>query len=154
MELRLFDCREKAHRWHLIRTVAVRDEAGNIVRWFGTSTDIHDQKRAEEASRYLAEASAALAGVVDYESTLQKVANLAVPYFADWSAVDVLEGDKLRRLAVSHQDPSKLELAHELSRRYPVNLAGRRRRGRRAPDRKASNCQRHYRRDARCRCQG
>lgn len=123
MELRLFDRRENAHRWHLIRTVAVRDEAGNIVRWFGTGTDIHNQKRAEEALRYLAEASAALAGVVDYESTLQKVANLAVPYFADWSAVDVLEDGSLRRLAVSHQDLAKLELANELSRTYPVNLA-------------------------------
>ena len=44
-------------------------------------------------SRFLAEASAALAGVVDYESTLQKVANLAVPYFADWSAVDLANDD-------------------------------------------------------------
>jgi hypothetical protein len=67
--------------------VAVHDDAGAVAHWFGTSTDIDGQKRAEESSRFLAEASAALAGVVDYESTLQKVANLAVPYFADWSAV-------------------------------------------------------------------
>ena len=123
MELRLFDRKEGAYRWHLVRTVAVRDGDGKVVRWFGTSTDIQDQKRVQEASRYLAEASATLAKVIDYESTLQKVANLAVPYFADWSAIDVLEGDKLRRLAVSHQDATKLELAHELGRRYPVNLA-------------------------------
>ena len=91
MELRLLDRRRQSYRWHLIRTVAVRDERGQVARWFGTGTDIHEQKRAEESSRYLAEASAALAGVVDYESTLQKVANLAVPYFADWSAVDVAD---------------------------------------------------------------
>ena len=73
------------------------------------ATDIDGQKRAEESSRFLAEASAALAGVVDYESTLQKVANLAVPYFADWSAVDVAdEGGTLRRLAVAHADPEKV----------------------------------------------
>ena len=48
-----------------------------------------------------AEASANLAKVVDYESTLQKVATLAVPHFADWSAVDMENGDgTLRRLAV------------------------------------------------------
>lgn len=119
MEIRLLDRREQAYRWHLIRTVAILDEAGKVVRWFGTSTDIHEQKRAEESARYLAEASAALAGVVDYRSTLQKVANLAVPYFADWSAVDVAEGASLRRLAVAHQDPAKIELAHELMRDYP-----------------------------------
>ena len=120
MEMRLLDSREQAYRWHLIRTVAVKDGAGRVARWFGTATDIDGQKRAEASSRYLAEASAALAGVVDYESTLQKVANLAVPYFADWSAVDVADGGgSLRRLAVAHQDAAKVALAHELMRAYP-----------------------------------
>jgi PAS domain S-box-containing protein len=84
------------------------------------ATDISDRKRAQEASRYLAEASASLASVVDYESTLQKVANLAVPYFADWSAVDVANDDgTLRRLAVAHNDPDKIRFVHELMREYP-----------------------------------
>ena len=103
MEMRLLDRRKQVYRWHLIRTVAVHDDAGNVVRWFGTSTDIHEQKRAEESSRYLAEASAALASVVDYESTLQKVANLAVPYFADWSAVDMV--NERRELAAAGGRP-------------------------------------------------
>ncbi|CAN5720038.1 hypothetical protein BH09MYX1_BH09MYX1_00470 [soil metagenome] len=119
MQVRLLE-RRQTYRWHLIRTVAVHDEDGTVVRWFGTSTDIHEQRRVAEASRYLAEASAALAGVVDYESTLQKVANLAVPHFADWSAVDVAgDGGTLRRLAVAHRDPRKVQLAHELMRQYP-----------------------------------
>ena len=29
----------------------LRDEAGNIVKWYGSSTDIEDRKRAEEALR-------------------------------------------------------------------------------------------------------
>lgn len=120
MEVRLLDRRRQFYRWHLIRTVAVHDDAGAVAHWFGTSTDIDGQKRAEESSRFLAEASAALAGVVDYESTLQKVANLAVPYFADWSAVDVTNDDgTLRRLAVAHQNAEKIGLAHELMQQYP-----------------------------------
>jgi signal transduction histidine kinase/CheY-like chemotaxis protein len=91
-----------------------------VARWFGTSTDIDEQKRAEESSRFLAAASAELAGVVDHESTLQKVANLAVPYFADWSAVDLADEEgRLRRLAVAHQDPEKVALVRELMREYP-----------------------------------
>ena len=43
-------------------------------------------RESEQTARFLADASAALAVLVDYDSTLQKVANLAVPYFADWSA--------------------------------------------------------------------
>ena len=120
MQLRLLGVAQQGYRWHLVRTVAVRDDAGRLVRWFGTSTDIHDQKRAEASASYLAQASAALAGVVDYESTLQTVANLAVPHFADWSAVDIAaDGNTLRRLAVAHRDPEKVQIAHELMQRYP-----------------------------------
>ena len=37
------------YRWFLVRTVPKRDEDGAIVRWYGTSTDIEDRKRAEQA---------------------------------------------------------------------------------------------------------
>ncbi len=39
------------YRWHLDRGVPLRDEAGNIVKWYGVVTDIEDRKRAEEALR-------------------------------------------------------------------------------------------------------
>jgi PAS domain S-box-containing protein len=122
MEIRLLDRRQQSYRWHLIRTAAVCDDAGKVIRWFGTGTEIHDQKRAEESSRFLAAASAALAGVVDFESTLQKLVKLAVPYFADWSAIDIVEDAGLRRLAVTHKDPDKIQIAHELIREYPPDL--------------------------------
>jgi len=36
------------YRWFISRAVPLRDERGNIIRWYGTATDIHDRKRAEE----------------------------------------------------------------------------------------------------------
>jgi PAS domain S-box-containing protein len=36
-----------AYRWFLIRAEPFHDEAGEVVRWYGTSTDIDDRKRAE-----------------------------------------------------------------------------------------------------------
>ena len=44
--LRRFD---GEHRWFLISINPMRDEAGQVVKWFGVSTDIDDRKRAEEA---------------------------------------------------------------------------------------------------------
>jgi PAS domain S-box-containing protein len=35
------------YRWFLARALPLRDEHGNIVRWYGTATDIEDRKRAE-----------------------------------------------------------------------------------------------------------
>jgi len=47
------------YRWMLHRSVPRRDENGNILKWFGSSIDIEDRRRAEEALRqseaYLAE---------------------------------------------------------------------------------------------------
>src|SRR5437879_9103012 len=34
--------------WFLLRSNALRDERGNVVRWYVTATDIHDRKQAEE----------------------------------------------------------------------------------------------------------
>jgi PAS domain S-box-containing protein len=42
--LRRFD---GEYRWFLFRTNPMRDESGQIVKWYGTNTDIHDRKRAE-----------------------------------------------------------------------------------------------------------
>lgn len=37
-----------SYRWFLGRCVPVKDERGNVVKWVGTSTDIHDLKRYEQ----------------------------------------------------------------------------------------------------------
>src|SRR5262245_39440059 len=39
------------YRWYLIRTVPVHDDAGALVGWCGTNTDIEDRKRVEEQLR-------------------------------------------------------------------------------------------------------
>jgi PAS domain S-box-containing protein len=46
--LRRFD---GEYRWFLFQAEPLRDEAGNIVKWYGSSTDIEDRKRAEVALR-------------------------------------------------------------------------------------------------------
>jgi PAS domain S-box-containing protein len=84
---------------------------------------ITERKKAEEALRFLDEVNAELSSSLDYRTTLARVARLAVPYLADWCAVDVLEEDgSLERLAVTHQDPEKVALAYELEQRYPTDL--------------------------------
>jgi PAS domain S-box-containing protein len=39
------------YRWFLFRTNPLRDEKGNIAKWYGINTDIEDRKRAEDALR-------------------------------------------------------------------------------------------------------
>jgi PAS domain S-box-containing protein len=46
------------YRWQLARGLPVRDDGGAVVRWLGTSTDIHGQKLAEDAARVAGETAA------------------------------------------------------------------------------------------------
>ncbi len=51
IECRFKDRASGGYRWHLGRALPVRDDAGRIVRWFGTCTDIDDHKRLEQGLR-------------------------------------------------------------------------------------------------------
>ena len=82
--------------------------------------DETENRRTEEAQRFLVQASDVLSSSLDYHETLASVARLAVPTLADWCAVDIVEeGGVPRRLALEHPDQEKVRLAYELERRYP-----------------------------------
>ncbi|HEY7211093.1 MAG TPA: PAS domain S-box protein [Bryobacteraceae bacterium] len=51
IEYRFWDRQESRWRWFMGRAVPVRDGTGKIVRWFGTCTDIDEQKRVEDQLR-------------------------------------------------------------------------------------------------------
>jgi serine phosphatase RsbU (regulator of sigma subunit)/anti-sigma regulatory factor (Ser/Thr protein kinase) len=87
-----------------------------------TEQHTHESGRVLDPQRalaFLAQASAVLARSLDYERTLQEVAQLAVPELADWCAVDVVQPDgSLRQITSGHPDPRMEELLTELRRRY------------------------------------
>ncbi|MGA2033886.1 MAG: PAS domain S-box protein [Thermoguttaceae bacterium] len=86
----------------------------------GLVRDVSERKRAEQTFRFLADASASLASLVDFQSTLEKVARMAVPLFADWCLVDMVGPDGgLHRMAAAHADPQKTQLAEDFNRRCP-----------------------------------
>src|SRR3954462_13872806 len=64
---------------------------------------------AEAALHFLAEASSVLGGSLNYEDTVQRVANLLVPRIADWAAIDVVEEDGSTRQLTSRMDDPELE---------------------------------------------
>lgn len=77
-------------------------------------------RQREEMARFLSQASADLAEVLDHQSTLQKIASTSVPAFADWCTILLQEPDgHLHRLAASHIDPVKAGLLQRLRRDFP-----------------------------------
>jgi PAS domain S-box-containing protein len=106
--------------WINLTVSAACDGKGSPGYSIAVIEDITERKRVEDAQRFLAEAGAALSSSLDYRATLSSVAHLAVPYLADWCVVDILDEDGfLDRVAVVHQDPRKVAMAHELQQLYP-----------------------------------
>ena len=60
-EVRLRRASDGQYRWFLIRVTPLRDEAGNVVKWYGFISDIEDRKRAEQERERLRKLEAELA---------------------------------------------------------------------------------------------
>ena len=97
----------------------IRDPSGRVIGASKIARDITQRTRTERMNRFLSESSAALADLSDYESTLRKVARLAVPSFADLCAVDIRTDDgSVRRLALIQNNPDNEALTAEMLRTH------------------------------------
>ena len=82
----------------------------------------HERARAERDRDLLARAGEVLAGSLDLQETLERVARLPVPELADWCAVYFSEdGRHLKVAALAHEDPEKVEQGFEMDRRFPLD---------------------------------
>jgi PAS domain S-box-containing protein len=69
LELRLRKA-DGSYRWFLVRHNPVRDDKGEVMRWYAAGTDIEDRKRAEEK---LQQENAALREEVDQTSMFEEI---------------------------------------------------------------------------------
>ncbi|MBD3559758.1 PAS domain-containing protein, partial [Planktothrix sp. FACHB-1355] len=84
--------------------------------------DVTERVRLERSQRFLSEASAVLASSLDYQTTLERVAELAVPELADWCTVHIVEENGgIEQIAVAHTNPTKLEWAEQIRHKYPID---------------------------------
>lgn len=118
------------YRWFLFRASPLFDESGNVVKWYGTNTDIEDRKRAEEALRasehnfrLIADSIPGLVCTMTANGEVELANRQIVDYFGktvaelkDWYAL-VHEDDRARvRAAWIHsvQTGDAYEIEHRL----------------------------------------
>lgn len=108
------------YRWFLFRSIPVRNEAGEVTSWLGTATDIDRQKRAEQQQTFFALASDVLGSTLDVDTTLERIAHLAVGRLGSWCQIDLPDREgNLRVAVVAHDDPQKAALLEELIGQRP-----------------------------------
>jgi PAS domain S-box-containing protein len=118
-------------RWFLIRVAPFRDDTGAIARWYGTSTDIHDRKLADEALRA---SETQLRQIVDSIPGLICTMNLAgemttlnkqlLEYFGkkpeelkSWRMTDAVHPDDLPRVAAAFDHSIRTGTPYEVEHR-------------------------------------
>jgi PAS domain S-box-containing protein len=116
MALATFDADDEAS-WRHLRTLAAQ---------LGQALDRalrHERELIEAArTKLLADASSLLGRSLDSPQAIGQVALAAVPEFADWCIVELLDDrDELQLLAVAHADPDKVELARRLRTEFPLD---------------------------------
>ena len=115
----------------------VLDEKGTPAQIIGAGQDVTEQHEAEITARkliqeqtrrsaaeaeqrraaFLADASRVLGASFDYHTTLAKLAQLAVPAFADFCTVDILDRNgAIQRLGIAHADAAKEPLLHHITK--------------------------------------
>ncbi|MEA2154584.1 MAG: hypothetical protein QOE11_724 [Solirubrobacteraceae bacterium] len=110
-----------AETWRVTKASGVHDRDGNVKLVVNVIEDITEVKRTEMTQRLLARAGEMLTSSLDYEYTLQQVAQMAVPQLADWCGVSLPDGQGfLRSVAVAHVDPAKVAFARLIGERYPA----------------------------------
>jgi PAS domain S-box-containing protein len=115
----------KGTRRHMETTAVPLPAPDGGFTQLAVTRDVSTRKRAADAVRFLADASASIAELVDYESTLRRIANLAVAGFADWCVVDVIDETGVRRrLAVTGPESPAVAAARTADAEFRADQAG------------------------------
>jgi serine phosphatase RsbU (regulator of sigma subunit) len=126
-EINLIDGRT-FDRW----TTPVRAADGTIIGRMSTYRDVTAETETERALRrseqwvsFLAGVTSLLSESLDFETTLERFAQLAVPWMGDWCALHIVEPDgSFRPVAVAHTDRNRVEEVMALQERYPTDPNG------------------------------
>ena len=88
------------HRWFLTRATPVRDDQGRITAWFGSTTDIHDRRQAEERQRRLtSELSHRVKNILSVVQVLASPSRAKAASVAEY--VQTFQG-RIRALSAAH----------------------------------------------------
>jgi PAS domain S-box-containing protein len=106
-ETRSLRARDRTYRWHLQQAVVLRDAEGKVLKFVGTTTDIDDQKRAEEKlreseyeSRLIVDTIPAQISVAGSGGGLERASQRTLDYygrsteeFSQWATDDTIHPD-------------------------------------------------------------
>jgi C4-dicarboxylate-specific signal transduction histidine kinase len=99
------------HCWFFVRNVPLRDEAGNIAKWYGSGIEIEDLKRAEEERERLRQLQSELAHIHRVTTMAELAASIAHEIRQPIAAVSINANTSLRWLGREQPDIEEARVA-------------------------------------------
>src|SRR6516165_2157431 len=126
--IRRFD---SSYRWFLIRGNPLKDERGNILKWYGTCVDIEDRKRGEESLRtrelswrQIVDNIPGLVATTGGMGEVEFLNRQTLEYFGktteelkDWALIDAVHPDDLPRAIQARKKSIETEQIYEIEHR-------------------------------------
>jgi len=106
------------YRWQLDRGVPLRDEDGNIVKWYGVTTDIEDNKRAGEALQLVS------SDLQDSKAKLEEAQRIAHVGYWEWDLTSnrVIWSDETYRIYGLRPQECRIDIAVLRKMIHPEDL--------------------------------
>jgi PAS domain S-box-containing protein len=128
METRLRRC-DGEYRWFLLYTSPLRDAAGQVVKWYGLSSDIEDKKRAEEALKLartqFVDGIPALVAVMTPAGEVELVNRSVLEYFGKtveelkgWATTNAVHPDDLPDVVAAWTEAVETGQPYEIESRH------------------------------------
>ncbi len=119
------------YRWHLDRGLPLRDEQGNILKWYGITMEIEDRKRAEEGVRasehrfrLAVESIPGLVSIMNAKGEIEVVNGQVLNYFGktleevkSWGTTDAVHPDDLPRVLAEWKYAVETEQPYDIENR-------------------------------------
>jgi PAS domain S-box-containing protein len=111
-------------RWSIVKATPIKDGDGNVILAINVYENVTEHIQRQRTERVLARAGELVATSLDYERTLERIAEIAAPEIADWCAVDVVVDGEIRRVAFAGPDEEGVRLAYAARRRIRLDPSG------------------------------
>jgi len=109
--------------YYNVHYLPTANRSGTVEETLIYVVDVTERVRLEQGRTFLSEASNLLASSLDYQTTLEQVARLAVPGLADLCCIHIFEEDgSIQQLAMVHANSKNLRWTNELRQNYGLNL--------------------------------
>lgn len=107
------------YRWFLSKIEPLKDSRRDVVKWFGSCTDIHERKTAHEKENFLSQLNKVITSSLEIERTIQNLADTIVPNYADLCTVTLLDPDtEETKIAVAHSQTKQNIKLKKLLKEY------------------------------------